>query len=344
MMNNTILVNQNENVKLLASKRSVEWLVENTEVAFFNPISFEGYQRKINDNHCRKIVDYLKNDFLLPTAIICAAKKEDDINTRLRVVDGQHRIEALRIIKNELIDRYNEIKDKELPVIIIITNEERIEIETFITINKTSKKVDTSLAYILRNRIDKYSSSQDLTMPKSEFLAVEIAVQLNEEQKSIWNNKISFEGPLYENQLISLNAFVKSTKSLIVELVKQGILKLEWKNDEEVKVCKEKCIEYISCIWKEIKDKWPELFNGDDSLRKIIQGAIGYTSINRAIITLWRNKEEMDTSDFSSFIHNKIQSMNINYKMWVPGEFFSSFSSEYGYSVVAAEIIKSISE
>lgn len=343
-MDNTVLVNQNEKVKLLASKRSVEWLVEKTEVAYFNPITFEGYQRKINDNHCRKIVDFLKSDFLLPTAIICAAKNENDINTKLRIVDGQHRIEALRIIKKELKDRYDEIKNKELPIIIIVTEDERVEIETFITINKTSKKVDTSLAYILRNRIDKDSISKDLTMPKTEFLAVEIAVQLNEDQNSIWHDKISFEGPLYETQLISLNAFVKSTKSLIVELVRQGALKLEWNNDEEVQICKETCVEYINYIWNEITNKWPELFKSEESIRKIIQGAIGYTSINRAIITLWRKKDGMNDQDFFAFIHDKIYNMNIDYKMWIPGEYFSGFTSESGYSIVASEIIKSISE
>ena len=44
-------------------------MIENTQVRTFNNITFTGYQRKVNENHVLKIVDYLKkNDLLYATA------------------------------------------------------------------------------------------------------------------------------------------------------------------------------------------------------------------------------------------------------------------------------------
>ena len=67
-----ININQKNDIKLYATKKTVEWLVNNTKVSLFDPVNFTGYQRKISDSHCEKIVEFLcENDFFLPTAIIC---------------------------------------------------------------------------------------------------------------------------------------------------------------------------------------------------------------------------------------------------------------------------------
>ncbi len=101
-------------VKIVQTKKTVDWMTLHTRVNVFNPLTFEGYQRSIDEKHCDKIVEYLKKNFFLPTAVICASREKfDENNELLYIVDGQHRVEALKKIKANDPVRYAEIKDYE---------------------------------------------------------------------------------------------------------------------------------------------------------------------------------------------------------------------------------------
>ena len=174
--------------KIIHEIKTVDWLVRNTRVRTFDNITFTGYQRQVNENHVLNIVKYLKeNPFYLPTSIICATDEEVTNDTVLNIVDGQHRVEAFKRLKENDLYKYNGIKNYELSVVILEKPSEALEVDTFITINKTSRKVDTSLAYVLKNKINKNNtSSSDLTIAKKEFLAVELAINLNSDRNSLW--------------------------------------------------------------------------------------------------------------------------------------------------------------
>ena len=176
-----------EKNRIIQTKKTVDWLVKNTRVNVFNPITFEGYQRSIDKKHCEKIVSYLQRDFFLPTSIICACKNSYTEEEKLYIVDGQHRVHAFQLLKEQNPERYNEIRDKELSVIVLEKVQEEVEIDTFITINKTSKKVDTSLAYVLKNKINYNRASKDISISKREYLSVELASILNNSEESLMN-------------------------------------------------------------------------------------------------------------------------------------------------------------
>ena len=55
---------------IIQTKKTVDWLINNTRVKVFNPMTFEGYQRNIDEKHCDQIVSYLSEEFFLPTSII----------------------------------------------------------------------------------------------------------------------------------------------------------------------------------------------------------------------------------------------------------------------------------
>lgn len=333
---------QNKQLDLLETKKTVDWLVNNTTVSVFNPIDFKGYQRQIDNKHCIKIVDFLKRDFFMPTAIICATDKEFQDDCNLRIVDGQHRVNAFKMMKTKEPERYNQIKEYEVPVIVMAKVDENTEIDTFITINKTSKKVDTSLALVLKNKMNKYNTSEDLTMPKAEYIAVELAQYLNfrEDPNNIWFDKILFEGnPKNTAQLISLNAFVKSTRVLLNRMARKGLISLDWSENDEISECIEKCYKIINSIWSILQNKWPELFDSDLEKRRIIQGAIGYSSFNRAIVGLLEKSTYKDEYDFIYEIENWIKCISIEADRWLPGETYSKYSSESGYSIVARELL-----
>ena len=120
--------------KIIQTQKTVDWMVNNTKVSVFDPIDFSGYQRKIDDRHCEKIVSYLNSSFYLPVAIICACDGNYNDDKELRIVDGQHRVQAFKRMKVENSHRYEEIREMEVPVIVLEDVPLEREIETFIHI------------------------------------------------------------------------------------------------------------------------------------------------------------------------------------------------------------------
>lgn len=336
---------QDKQLDLLQTKKTVDWLVNNTTVNVFNPIDFTGYQRQIDIKHCSKIIEYLKQDFFMPTAIICATDEEFREDGNLRIVDGQHRVKAFEMMREEKPERYEEIKRYEIPVIIMAKVDQNTEIDTFITINKTSKKVDTSLALVLKNKMNKYNTSEGLTMSKAEYLSVELAQKLNDtnDSNNVWYDKILFEGnPKNTTQLISLNAFVKSTRVLLNYMSKRGLISLDWNSRDEIEVCIGRCYKFVIQIWSILQNKWPDLFNSDLENRRIIQGAIGYTSLNKAIVELLGKLPYEDEDDFINKFEEQIKYMSVESNKWVPGGIYSKYSSGSGYNIVSRELLNAM--
>lgn len=335
-------IKQSDSIKVLQVIKKVDWLVENTEIKVFDPLKFEGYQRQIDSTHCNKIVKYIEKDFILPTSIICATDQAYNDQLHLRIVDGQHRIKAFQELKKNNLTRFNEVKDYEISVIVLEEATELQEINTFITINKTSKKVDTSLAYILKNKLNNNKTSEDLSISKREFIAVELAIKLNEKSE-MWTEKILFEGSVKNtDKYISLNAFVKSTRSLLYSLERKKLITLEWKNKNDIKECLEYLFNLFEYIWNIIKFKWSEIFSGDKFNRTIIQGAIGYSTINKLISYLIKNDNEINNDILYINLKKWIMSIDVPTINWMPSEKYSNYSSESGYSIVANDLKNSM--
>lgn len=333
-------------MKIEMYKYTVDWLVNNTKVKVFDPITFKGYQRKIDDNHARKIVKYIMDtEFYFPTSIICSIEELTNEDSKLSIVDGQHRIEAFKIIKEEYIDKYDEIKDYEIPVIILVSPDEKDEIETFITINKTSKTVDTSLAYVLKNMKNKNTgSSDDIDISKREYMAVEVAKKLNDNKEySWWFGKISYEGPTKNTyELITLNAFVKSMRAYLNHLEKCGVISCQWTNSDEIDEQVNKVADLIQKTWTYVYEKWPEIDNTDNEDRRIIQGPIGFTTLNRYMITILKENDMRFTSvrEYTNFLYKAIYDISVKGTSWKKGELYSKFTSESGYRAILDDLLK----
>lgn len=334
---------QQENHQLVLASKSIDWLIHNTTISVFDPVAFKGYQRQIDEKHCLKIVNYLKTSCFLPSAIICACEEYTD-QTSLRIVDGQHRVHAFRMLEEQDPQRYAEIKDVEIPIVVMVDVPPETEIQTFILINKTSKKVDTSLAYVLKNQLSK--GVVDMAMPRSEYIAVEVAVKLNEnEDSNLWTNRILYEGNVKKsNCYISLNAFVRATRILINTLGQIGYINLKWDsntNKEEVDMNVDKATELIHFVWDTVYQRWPELIDASFEEKQILQGSIGYTAITKTLVKLIKEKN-IDGDGLGPFIHNTILSFGVPYDQWTKKGGFSSYSSEAGYRIVSDSLIKSI--
>ncbi len=333
-------LNQDINCKIFQTIKTVEWLVNKTEVRTFDKITFKGYQRQVNEKHVNNIVKYIEGrQFYLPTSIICASDDKLNEDTKLYIVDGQHRIEAFKKLKNNNREEYKKIKNYKVSVIVLENPSEALEIDTFITINKKSRKVDTSLALILQKKINrKIGSSDKLITAKKEYLAVELAILLNSERNSIWNNKILLEGNpnKYTYESISLNSFVRSTRVFISYLEKYKIISINWDSEEELNTILNSIKDIYLKMWENIEEKWPNLFSDKNEINNIIQATIGVSALNKYIILQLKNKnEEINIDTFNKNVKKWIMGIKKLESDWYSGNEFSKFSSESGFNMVA---------
>ena len=336
------LVQSDNNI--VVTTRTIEWLTQNTDVCVFDPVSFNGYQRQIDEKHCEKIVTYLKSSSFLPSAIICACDVYSD-EGRLRIVDGQHRVYAFKMLRRDLAARYSEIRQMEIPVVVLVGVPLTTEIQTFITINKTSKKVDTSLAYVLKNKLSK--DGDDMVMPRAEYISVEVAQKLNDDDgNTMWANRVLYEGNIKKsNCYISLNAFVRATRILVNTLNQIGYISLAWSTETKKEFVDEtanRTCDLIRNIWYNVYFKWPEMKEkASFEDRQILQGSIGYTAITRTLVKLIKEKG-IGAGEVESFVKKTILSFTVPYEQWTKNGTFSKYSSESGYRFVSDTLIDSI--
>ena len=321
--------------------KTVEYLVGNTQVDEFNPNSFQGYQRKINSNHCRKIMKYIKeslesNSFYFPTPIICSKRDE---KSPLYIVDGQHRIEAMKLLYKEEPNVFEKIKQYELGVIVLENPSIAQEIETFITINKTSRKVDTSLALVLKTSIS--GGDEATILSKKQYVLVQLATILNSTKESSFYNQISFEGtPQSTGKLISLSTFVRAVLPLLNIVIYKQLITLE-KLDNDVKILKE----IFDVYWNSLEELWPKILKSENiSQKKILQGAIGISSTIQFLQIIIREKVSSDLDELKGEIEKAISDIKIDENRWLPGQEFSNYSSARGHSFIASILLKSIRE
>lgn len=342
-----IQVNQQSKCAIEITAFSVDWLVNNTMVNIFNPNSpdkFEGYQRKIDIVHRSRIIKYIENNsFYFSSSIICSipkGKREKQIlknnDKQMFIVDGQHRVDAFRELSITNKDLYKKIKNLTIPVTILVEVDLNTEIDTFITINKTGKKVDTSLAYILKNQINDVYKQKDTA--KIDYVIVETAKKLCDEEENldnIWYDKICFEGnPKANNCYISLNAFILAERKYIRNLLKYNILTLY-----DLEETKSIYYELFNNKWFHIKNKWEQLFQDENNQRSIIQGPIGVSSLNKFFIN--ELQQQSTIGDIKIFTKECLERIHpsIVPKIWYKGDLFSLYSSESGYKKVA-ELLK----
>lgn len=350
------IINQNCECRIIQTKKTILWLVENTRVRTFDKITLEGYQRKVKDSHVDAIVKYLlEGTFYMPTSIICASDTEYTDSSALYVVDGQHRIKAFERLQEKNPQHFESIENFELSVIVLEQPKLEMEIDTFITINKKARKVDTSLALILKNKI---RNADDMTnAARKEFVAVEMALALNgdsnddgviiENPNRLWKDRIMLEeNPTQKSfETISLNSFVRTTRGLIGYLDKCGLINLNWNTEEELKELLQKVTNLYSRIWYTIEEKWPTLF--EDSYRdNIIQGTIGVSAITKYIILQMQQSsyELANGNDFLRMVEMWIDGLNIPDSAWFRGNEFSGYSSESGFTLIANMLYENYEE
>lgn len=189
----------------------------------------QGYQREAAMPRVRQLASEIKKGRVdLPTSLLFNAR---DFNPKhnfiyegnqlilksdgpFYVVDGQHRIEALRLLMEEDPDRWSTFR---FSFVCMLGATELEEMEQFYTVNSKAKSVRTDLALdILRQRAMNDPSVWEALEEQNQdwkVRAQSLAQELNAKSE-VWKGRIRFAGSDKAGTLISNAGMVTSLKPL----------------------------------------------------------------------------------------------------------------------------------
>jgi DGQHR domain-containing protein len=193
-----------------------------------------GYQRLLNKARAKKLAEYIlrgqdTKDAFLPTSVFLATDKSLPFNSNVHtleidsaavgsfsVVDGQHRLEGLRMAA----EKDARVYDFEIPVVIAIKLSKLEQMCHFLIVNTTQKSVDTSIEQRIYARLTDAVGVEELpTLPRwilnvVDKGEVEKALRyvdfLNKTHGSPWFGKIKMANQDVEGGTINQKSFVKA--------------------------------------------------------------------------------------------------------------------------------------
>lgn len=200
----------------------------------------KGYQRVLNKGRAKKLADYIvagqeTRDAFLPTSIFIATDKtlafnptnntiEIDIDEvgPFNVVDGQHRVEGLRMA----VEKDKRVLEFEVPVNIGINLSEIEQMCHFLIVNTTQKSVEEGVAQRIRARLTRALELEEIpNLPKWILNSVQKGEDekslryvdfLNTDKDSPWYNKIKMANDEDNKGSINQKSFVKAIKKYIL--------------------------------------------------------------------------------------------------------------------------------
>jgi DGQHR domain-containing protein len=193
-----------------------------------------GYQRLLNTARAKKLAEYIlrgqdTKDAFLPTSVFLATDKSLSFNNKdhileidsaavgsFSVVDGQHRLEGLRMAA----EKDARVYEFEIPVVIAIKLSKLEQMCHFLIVNTTQKSVDASVEQRIYARLTAAVDVEELpTLPrwilnvvdKGEVQkALKYVDFLNKTQGSPWFGKIKMANQDVEGGTINQKSFVKA--------------------------------------------------------------------------------------------------------------------------------------
>ena len=224
----------NSGVKIVAGAIPFNLLGPLISTPWRNATTKEGYQRKPTRSRINKLVGELKAGKVdVPTAILINASHDSwkhsisnehngclkfDLSKyqgKLSIVDGQHRVQALKILHEDSPDRYGDYK---LQFVMMLGATENQELEQFYIVNSTAKSVKTDLALdLLKQRADQSGSIMNDLIASGQDWKVR-AQGLVEELHShsdIWRGKIRLANEDKGRTVLPSSSMVSSFKSFL---------------------------------------------------------------------------------------------------------------------------------
>ena len=274
-----------KNIKTVVGVMPAETLVRHHYVPHRNVVKDEGYQRNPTTSRITELARELKSQSVdLPTSVLLNIRniEEDDLLTptggdnyrlnldpdkatgehRLYVVDGQHRIYALK----KAIEEYEvDIHNIKIPFVCMLGADEFHEMEQFHVVNSNAKSVRTDLALNLlksRAQIDREFAESIEKKGQGWQVEAQILTEHLATSSSVWKGKIRLPNEPLNKTTIPSASFVRSLKPLLG----QPTL---FKSIKPV----ERQAQVIDAYWKAIRRVLPEAFEEPASYN--IQKGVG---------------------------------------------------------------------
>ncbi len=350
------IVSQQSNIKILNGVVNSKILNSVSKVLKYGSDAW-GYQRDQKPEHIKSILEYIKlnkENCLFTNSIILAMDEQNfkidasvndiidfdlNLNLGLRIVDGQHRLAAIK----------NSIYDFDLNVIILIIPEgERTrELDIFITINSKSKKIPTDLAELARYKYLILNNKNNFNIDQSiDYVSMKIIVDLNE-NSNYWKNAIKVDiNEKINSGIVGVSAFKKT----IHDFVKIELSTIDYNKLEELEKKAEDLKKFIEKIWEICVLKWKYCFNlNQESKEKkypiylnefYIQKTMGISVIHGLVKELYikeKGKENLQNLVLEKF-ENIIENSNVKSLNWKSGDVMSGYSSESGFAKIRSFI------
>lgn len=200
----------------------------------------KGYQRLLNKTRAKKLADYIvggqeTNDAFLPTSIFIATHKNISFNPSnntidididevgpFSVVDGQHRVEGLKMAA----EKDKRVLDFEVAVNIAVNLSQIAQMCHFLIVNTTQKSVEQGVEQRIKARLTQALEVLDVpSLPKWIMKTVEKGEDekalkyvdfINSEKDSPWQNKIEMANAENNEASVSQKTFVKAVKKYVL--------------------------------------------------------------------------------------------------------------------------------
>ena len=248
----------------------------------------EGYQRKPSTSRVNKLArDLHKGIVDLPTAILLSVRGRElypqlDSSGRyilkllpsgtrpFYVVDGQHRLEALKKVMDE--DPDGGWSKFRLPAVIFFGADKGVEMDQFHTVNSNAKRISTDLALdLLKTRAkhdDAYRKYLDEVGEGWKVICQDLTERVA--QRRMWRGKIRFPNEDKGLTLINSNSFVTSLRPVIEQA-------------NFAKYLPEDRAKIIDAYWRGIGKALPECFEIPNDFN--IQKTVGVYVLNYLLPT-----------------------------------------------------------
>ena len=244
-----------------------------------------GYQRDPTQARVNRLQTELRRDRVdLPTAVLLSMREdagalvEDNAEglrlqlagRRLNVVDGQHRLAALRGLIDEDSEKWSAFK---VPFVCVLGADEQEEMEQFYVVNSTAKSVRTDLAYdLLKQQAENDPKLAEALEERGEKwkVAGQTIVERLSRESELWKSRIRFPGEPMSDTTINNSGMVNSLKQLLASPYFGSVT-----TDNQVKI--------LDAYWGGIEGVLPECFRTPTDYA--IQKSTGVTTLHALLLS-----------------------------------------------------------
>ena len=328
------------------------------EIPYYDTRSKRGYQRQPQESRINQLASDLRKDRTdLPTAVLLNVRKLDardavdsgklELNrllglattVKFHVVDGQHRILALKKLVEEDSERWSQLM---IPFVCLLGAREEEEMEQFYIVNSTAKSVKTDLALaLLRRRSDKDPSVYEALQERGREWQVDgqAIVERLAMESQIWKHRVRLPSMEKGETTIPSASMVTSLKPLLSSPYFGGL-----KSDQQMKV--------LEAYWHGIREVLRPAFDEPD--KYAIQKGVGVIVMHSVLPNVLecvrtRGLLPVDPGSYKQILEDalmKLQGENgdgepvsgMDFWASAPKGAAGSYSSSAGRRVLAAKI------